>query len=215
MAPRYKNNQTPIPSIFHPKAYSSLMTLLNKIQSVEDMQFEPAVSSLAKALHFKYASDFYKEHGVADVTAFIASGIGFTHYHHPRRGKVVTAIYGAGEIAFNPDSFFNGKPADSSLSFIAGTNILYLTIQDIELLCDRFEQAKSLTTKILASMSGQPRMRDELLRLPGKNRIIRFFEIYPALLRPARQAPMQYKDIASYLNIDQFHFSALMKDVLA
>ncbi|NQX38432.1 cAMP-binding domain of CRP or a regulatory subunit of cAMP-dependent protein kinases [Pedobacter steynii] len=209
-----KKNKEPISSIIHPMAYKRLFVLLNSILEMKDKRsFQSGLTKLLKGLYFKYGNSFYAENTYANVAAFISHGMGFTYYMHPVRGKVVIDIFGPGEIALNPDSFFNGTRADTGLEFIEQTSILYLTVKDMDILFEGFDDVKMLTIKTLSGMFKNNRVKDELHRLPGKIKIKLFFDLYPILLRPARQAPMQYKDIASYLNIDQYHFSTLMKKI--
>ncbi|MBB6271874.1 hypothetical protein HDF26_002331 [Pedobacter cryoconitis] len=214
MANSKKKNREPIPCIIHPMAYKRLFVFLKSILTLKNQDnFQAGLTKLLKGLYFKYGHAFYAENTDANVAAFISRGLGFTHYMHPVRGKVVIDVFGAGEIALNPDSFFNGTPADNGLEFIEQSSILYVTVKDIDVLFEGFEEAKMLTIKTLASMFKHIRAKDELHRLVGKEKVRRFFDLYPILLKSARQAPMQYRDIASYLNIDQFHFSGLMKEV--
>ncbi|TCC98839.1 cyclic nucleotide-binding domain-containing protein [Pedobacter hiemivivus] len=214
MANSKKKNRDPIPCIIHPMAYRRLFIYLNSILVMKDQNyFQSGLTRLLKGLYFKYGNAFYAENTDANVAAFVSRGLGFAHYMHPVRGKVVIDVFGPGEIALNPDSFFNGTPADTGLEFIKQTNILYVTAKDMEDLFEGFDEAKILTIKTLAAMFKHIRAKDELHRLLGKEKVKRFFDLYPMLLKPARQAPMQYKDIASYLNVDQYHFSTLMKEL--
>lgn len=204
-------NREPVPSVFHPMTYKRLFSLLrSKLDIHDEYNFQAGLNSLLKGLHFKYGHDFYLEHSEAKVAAFISQGLGFSHYLHPVRGKVVSEIYGPGEIVLDPDAFFNGKLANSALEFVPGSNILYVTRLGMDTLFEGFDQAKLLTINTLASMFPRNRDKDELRREQGKEKIRLFFTRYPMLLKPARKAPMKYRDIASYLNIDQYHFSSLM-----
>lgn len=213
MTKKKKDSRKPVGTIIHQITYERLLVYLRSRFVVKDINFEPDLLGLLKGLYYKYPYEFYAENAYANVIAFISQGLGFSHYLHPIRGKVVTDIFGPGELALNPNSFFNGEPADTGLEFIADTNILFLTTGDMDILFGDFQEVKTLTIKMLASMFKNNRAKDELHRLLGKLKIQQFFKLYPILLRSARQAPMKYKDIASYLNIDQYHFSTLMKEL--
>lgn len=209
-----RKNRDPVSTVIHPVAYKRLFVYLNSVLEMKDqLHFEMDLRGMLKGLYFKVGHGFYKENMNANVVTFISRGLGYKYYLHPVRGRVVADIFGANEIVLNPDSFFNGVPADTGLDFVAGTSIMYITKTDLDVLFDDHREVKMLAIKILAKMFKGIRAKDELHRLQGRAKIKHFFDLYPFLLQPARKAAMQHKDIASYLNVDLYHFSKLMKEL--
>ena len=206
-----KNPKKPVPVQVHEMVYRRLLVLLRAKFDPEPKNFESLLRRLLKGLHFPDLYAFYEEGEPARQAAFISSGLAYRHYWHYTRGKVVTDIFSPGEIVLNPDAFFNGLRADTGLEFIAGSTILIVSAEDMDLLMQQAKGTEMLTIKTLAAMFARGRPKDELFRLAGKKRVERFFELYPVLLCPARKAPMSYHDMASYLNLDPSHFSALVK----
>jgi len=212
MSKKKKIDRRPMAVPIHPMAIKRLLAYLRSILRIKAHNFEPELTLKLKGLYFKYDHEFYAEKKVAAVAGYISHGIGFTSYLNEAENKMVTEIYGPGQIVLNPDSFFCGYPADTGLEFIAETNLIYVTNKDIDKLFEGFEESKLLVIKVLSRMSRLGgREKDQLHRLQGKAKVKRFFDIYPMLLRPARQAPMQYRDMASYLKIEPSHFGKLIK----
>lgn len=208
---RKKRKKLPMETIINPMNYRRLFAFLRALMEVPDRKFEPGLELLLKGLYYEDGGEWFEEGKVCEKAAFLTTGFAYGHYQDRVLGKVVFKIFTPGELIINADSFFNGVLSDFSASLCPGANLMYITQGDLQNLFKDFSNVQDLAIKAVSALHRDKRKHDEMLRLKGKDRIVRFFCIYPGLLKSARQALMMYMDMASYLHMSPFNFSMLMK----
>lgn len=208
---RKKRKKSPMETVIHPMNYKRLFAFLRALAEVPNQNFEPGLIQKLKGLYYEDGGEWFEEGKICEKAAFLTTGVAYGHYYDRILDQVVFKIFKPGELIINADSFFNNIPSNFSVSLCPGANLMYITQADLKDLFRDVPEVMGLVIKAVSALHRDTRERDEMLHLKGRKRIVRFFTIYPALLMPARQARMMYKDISSYLHMSIFNFSKLIK----
>ena len=208
---RKKRKKPPVETVITPMNYKRLFAFLHALTEVRHRNFESELGLLLRGLYYEDGGEWFDEGKRCEKAAFLTSGFAYGHYHERTMGKVVFKIFKPGELIVNADVFFNGVRSNFSASLCPEANLMYITQDDLRSLVCNFSGVQELVIKTVSALHRDVLEREEMLRMQGKKRIIQFFKIYPDLLKSARQGPMTYQDIASYLQMTPFNFSILMK----
>lgn len=144
---------------------------------------------------------------------FIVKGMVMVYYSDFKKGTVVYQLFEAGEIAILHDEFVNGKLAESGMIAVAGSELLEITSRQMDVIHELFPKSMKLQNKIISGLSGKVRQREELLRMEARDKVKFFLKLYPQVKGKKRMVKLLDKDAASYLDMTEFTFSRLVKEI--
>ena len=154
-----------------------------------------------------------KAGAISDKSWYVCEGMVIAYYYDHNKVFSVYAIFEAGEIAQQPDSFMTGMPSDVFLMACPDTHLLELSATDIEEIYKIYPGTERISKMVLAYQWRKLQNRDRLMRFEGEDRVKQFYKIFPSVKLTDKKKMMQ-KIISSYLIIKGPTLSRLRKKLI-
>jgi CRP-like cAMP-binding protein len=194
-------------------SYRMLFDYLASVFEMPYMDFQPHLRQKLVGYDCKAPEHLIRELDAVKKCWFIVKGMVLVYYSDLKKGTVVYQLIEAGEIAILHDEFVNGKLAESGMIVVAGSELLEITSRQMDEIHELFPKSMKLQNKIISGLSGKVRQREELLRMEARDKVRAFHKLYPQVKGKKRKVRLLDKDAASYLDMTEFTFSRLAKEM--
>jgi CRP-like cAMP-binding protein len=192
------------------ESFKSLIKILNVFLTLHP-RLEPYLAANMKGQYYPKRKILFEPGDTANQALFVGKGFVMAYYFTLGGDKRVMHLHVRDSIIAS-ESFMNQRPMSYYLEAAADSFLLSITAAQMEVIYKTIPFAEELSRKVIIAQELKELVKDELLGLPGPEKVLAFYSKHPCML-PSRGLITDL-EVASYLHMSISHLRNIRADLI-